>query len=349
MSETRNSRSLFDLSFQAGVMYRPNITAVSCASFLALYVSATIGVLNLAKVVPADFRDYLFSQSHATWSREPYCTSHGREFCVYTSNITKTHSLSMIFSPEDAEKVAKAVELASNTWQDQAEQPRAWQVVDIPSKDKGVIATRNMGKYETIMVDHAAVVMDVDVSEVWSSRLLRVAIDRLQLPNTIRALGASEGDGPLEQRVMKTNGFGKTIAGVGTKALFPLASRINHACRPNAYVLFCPTSGLTMAIRASRAIKIGEEITISYLPVGLSSHDRKTLLQPWGFTCHCALCDSSPLTKRASDIRRILIGQSEAKILECAATGRVDEAIRLAEETVGLITDEGLESMLTDE
>ncbi|EAT83150.1 hypothetical protein SNOG_09885 [Parastagonospora nodorum SN15] len=336
MSETRNSRSLFDLSFQAGVMYRPNITAVSCASFLALYVSATIGVLNLAKVVPADFRDYLFSQSHATWSREPYCTSHGREFCVYTSNITKTHSLSMIFSPEDAEKVAKAVELASNTWQDQAEQPRAWQVVDIPSKDKGVIATRNMGKYETIMVDHAAVVMDVDVSEVWSSRLLRVAIDRLQLPNTIRALGASEGDGPLEQRVMKTNGFGKTIAGVGTKALFPLASV--GSSRP--YEKFHSNEIENQSRVQAKRI---------HLPVGLSSHDRKTLLQPWGFTCHCALCDSSPLTKRASDIRRILIGQSEAKILECAATGRVDEAIRLAEETVGLITDEGLESMLTDE
>lgn len=206
-------------------MFRPNITTASCASFLALYVSATIGVLNLAKVVPTSLQNYLFSPSHVAWPREPYCISQDREFCVYTSNITETHSLSMILSPEDAENGSKALlELVSTSSQDQTEKPRAWQVVDIPSKGKGVMATRDIGKYETIMVDHAAVVMDVDVPEVWSSRLLKVAIDRLHLPSSIRALGAGEGDGPLEQRVMKTNGFGTSIAGVGTKALFPLAS-----------------------------------------------------------------------------------------------------------------------------
>jgi len=206
-------------------MYRPNMTAASCASLLALYVSASIGVLDLGKIVPTDLHDYFFSPSHAAWSREPYCTSHGREFCVYTSNVTETHSLSMIFSPENSNKASKALlELASTFSQDQAQQPRAWRVVDIPSKDKGIVATRAIGKYETILVDYAAVVMDVDVSEVCSGRVLKVAIDRLHFPNSIRTLGAGEGGGSLEQRIMKTNGFGTTAAGVGTKALFPLAS-----------------------------------------------------------------------------------------------------------------------------
>jgi SET domain-containing protein len=38
--------------------------------------------------------------------------------------------------------------------------------------------------------------------------------------------------------------------------------RINHACNPNAFVMFSK-QGVSMGIKAYRAIEAGEEITVS--------------------------------------------------------------------------------------
>jgi hypothetical protein len=199
----------------------------SFALCLALYVSASGGIFEISRVFRANIQTYLnLGQSRAPWSHEPYCPS--ERYCVYTFNTTSSDSVSLIFTPANAEKAKKTLQKTnvSELTQDGAEEAKAWRVVDIPAKDKGVIATRKIEKYETIMVDHAAVIMDVDVEEELTSNLLKVAVNRLHQANTIHALGASTSKGTLEQRIMKTNAFGTTVAGVGSKALFPLVSVI---------------------------------------------------------------------------------------------------------------------------
>lgn len=66
------------------------------------------------------------------------------------------------------------------------------------------------------------------------------------------------------------------------------ASYMNHSCLPNAGPAFL---GDMMIVRATRDIKAGEEIRISYHPAQTTDFtDRKGKLSFWGFQCGCPLC-----------------------------------------------------------
>ena len=69
-------------------------------------------------------------------------------------------------------------------------------------------------------------------------------------------------------------------------------SRFNHSCKPNA------VNSEFNEVWAVCNIKAGQEITISYKEDGLfglrSTRNRQEiLLQTWGFTCNCELCQES--------------------------------------------------------
>jgi SET and MYND domain-containing protein len=72
-------------------------------------------------------------------------------------------------------------------------------------------------------------------------------------------------------------------------ALYPRSSFFNHACTPNIAKL---RIGRLMCFSAMRAIKAGEELTISYLGDREfdSSADRRDAIREWGFDCNCAQC-----------------------------------------------------------
>jgi hypothetical protein len=323
-------------------------------------IHATTTLINLTPLL----------SHHTPWSHDPYCTTskslthRGQIFCVYTSNTTGPYGLSLILPPSAA--LAATHHLNANPvsnflTQAQARDlylhPPPWRVVEIEGKDKGVIATRRIEKYETFMIDQAAVVVDKTFDEAVSRKvkreMLKLVVNRLYTPGTIlsmsRAHAGSSSNEPPEEAIMSANAFGSHIGDIATRALYPLISRINHACNPNSFVMFSQ-SGTSMAIKSYRAIAAGEEITISYLLLGAPSGKRQKILnEHWGFTCTCALCELSMLEKKASDVRRLLIAQAETKVLELARKGEIEQAIALAEESGGMIQDEGMESMLTDE
>ena len=156
----------------------------SSAFFLLLSyrISASVGVLDIDDLLQPDLNNKLFvpteDQPHAPWSYKPHCTTGthlahlGQKYCVYTSNVTGPHGLSLIFTPENAKKATKHLNdlpLASFLTQEEAEtlyfNPAPWKVVDIPGKDKGVVATRKIHKFETFMIDQAAVVVDMDLEK----------------------------------------------------------------------------------------------------------------------------------------------------------------------------------------
>jgi hypothetical protein len=323
-------------------------------------IHATTTLINLTPLL----------SHHTPWSHEPHCTTSkslthlGPTFCVYTSNTTGPYGLSLILPPTaalDATHHLNANPVSSFLTQAQARDlylhPAPWRVVEIEGKDKGVVATRRIEKYETFMIDQAAVVVDKAFDEAVSRKMkremLKLAVNRLYTPGTILSMSrahAQKADGEtLEEAIMSANAFGSRIGGVDTRALYPLISRINHACNPNSFVMFSQ-SGTSMAIKSYRAIDAGEEISISYLLLGAPSAKRQRILnEHWGFTCTCALCELPMLEKKASDVRRLLIAQAETKVLELAKKGEIERAIALAKESVGMIQDEGMESMLTDE
>ncbi|KAL1798239.1 hypothetical protein ACET3X_002276 [Alternaria dauci] len=341
------------------------------------------GVLDIDDLLQPDLQHVLApgeEQEHTPWSHKPYCmtSSHlatpDQKYCVFTSNTTGPHGLSLIFSPDSAHLATRYFDdnpLDSFLTQEDAERlylgGQPWKIVDIPGKAKGVVATRKIKMYETFMVDQAAVVVDVEaenaLSDVENKKLLKRAVDQLLMPGMIRDMSAAhagDGDGAnrddedenaegsLEEDIMKTNAFGSTVAEVSSKALYPLISRINHACNPNSFVLFS-RAGVSMAIKAYHDIEPGEEITVSYLLLGLPSSKRQSLLKRWGFKCTCDLCSLPTQERQSSDLRRTMIAQAEEKIMELAQEYKLAEAIALAEESVDMIEEEGIWSMLTDE
>ena len=220
------------------------------------HVSATMGVVDIEDLLQLDLQQTLLAPSedypYAPWSHKPHCTPStslptlGQKFCVYTSNTTGPHGLSLIFPPGSARAATKYLDdnpLDSFLTQEDAEnlylRGQPWKVVDIPGKAKGVVATRKIHMYETFMVDQAAVVVDMDaekaLSEAENKKLLKKAVDQLLVPGMIRDMSAAhsgkeeevEGgreEGKLEEDIMKTNAFGSTVAEVSSRALYPLIS-----------------------------------------------------------------------------------------------------------------------------
>jgi hypothetical protein len=227
---------------------------------LALHhASATVGVIDMDELLGPDLQHHFFApsedQPYAPWSYKPHCATStylatlGQKYCVYTSNTTGPHGLSLIFPPNSAHLASKHLDdnpLDSFLSPKDAERlylgGQPWKIVDIPGKAKGVVATRRIKMYETFMIDQAAVVVDMDaekaLSQVENNKLLKVAVERLLVPAMIRDMSSAhaghtheldededvEEQGRLEEAIMRTNAYGSTVAEVGSRALYPLIS-----------------------------------------------------------------------------------------------------------------------------
>ena len=87
--------------------------------------------------------------------------------------------------------------------------------------------------------------------------------------------------------VMKTNAM--ALKDEGGQALFPIASLMSHSCVSNLEPLDEP--GITIAFRAKRNIKEGEELTIRYA-MFLQPRDQiqEALFNSYHFLCACPRC-----------------------------------------------------------
>ena len=75
------------------------------------------------------------------------------------------------------------------------------------------------------------------------------------------------------------------VCGTG---IYPLASLINHSCRPNACFVF---AGNELLVRTLAPIPAGTEITVSYVDSRRVAPVRHAhLLQAHDFLCRCAVC-----------------------------------------------------------
>ncbi|CAO3628530.1 unnamed protein product [Cunninghamella echinulata] len=74
---------------------------------------------------------------------------------------------------------------------------------------------------------------------------------------------------------------------------YPIASLINHSCRPNAIAMF---EGALLSIIAIEDIPMDQEITIAYMDVAHDrSHRQSSLFSKYFFHCQCVRCvDNHP-------------------------------------------------------
>ncbi|THU78220.1 hypothetical protein K435DRAFT_786345 [Dendrothele bispora CBS 962.96] len=126
-----------------------------------------------------------------------------------------------------------------------------------------------------------------------------------------------DGSGPL-LGIARTNGFpigdyyepkipGFPEAATRYSATFKDISRINHSCRPNACRDWdSPT--FSFHLRASKPIKKGQEITLSYISDAVDpTSERQRQLASYGFTCTCEACSNPEISDpRSKQIKELL-------------------------------------------
>ncbi|KAI0894337.1 SET domain-containing protein [Annulohypoxylon nitens] len=323
--------------------------------------------------LPVDEESAAETGTWAPWKRRPYCVEPfmqdddvvGPEFCLYTFEPFRgDRAISIITTPVLAATVVDALDdsvvpprlraQSLNSLADVEKGNSAFAIEYVPGKGKGLVAQHLIKKWDLVLVDHPALLAHMDIFDVVGSEvrqdILEQALKQLseEQREEIMLLERSMGGEPIED-ILRTNIFGVELGfEIPHLGLFPIASRINHDCRPNVFWRYSVRT-LTVEVIAMRDIKPGEEITQSYVPLGLSYQDRTDDLKNWGFTCTCSLCAATARERVISDKHRQQLQHIYYSLNE-GASGRSNvtgAAINdLAEEMESLVSEEGLEAQL---
>lgn len=119
----------------------------------------------------------------------------------------------------------------------------------------------------------------------------------------LKALAADNDDAKFDRRTIDADL--SNLCCVSALSLFPLLSKINHSCLPNVEVQHGKFKECIVDLVAKRNIQEGEELTVSYINLGLdgtelrtTAYRRKILSARYLFWCHCPLCTSSYCSRR---------------------------------------------------
>ncbi|KAI0427686.1 hypothetical protein F5Y09DRAFT_344401 [Xylaria sp. FL1042] len=290
------------------------------------------------------------------WTHQPDCVNAEKDpslkYCVFSNSRHGSQGISIITKPKTAADSANMLNEEFPGGHSINTMP-SYEIVDIPAKGKGVVATRNISRAEAFMSDWASVVLDLSFPKAMKQQVghqfLHLAAEQLSDPGKVLALGRSSTKAvDIMEDILGTNAFSYTLGDDSHMALYPEVSRINHACKPNAFVRFSPTS-FDVKVVAFRDIKIGEEITISYIPLNHHREKRQRDLRRWGFECKCSLCTASTTEIAASDYRREKIASLQESVM--TAIGELDgtTAVHATYEILALVQAEDIPTMVASQ
>lgn len=136
--------------------------------------------------------------------------------------------------------------------------------------------------------------------------------------------------------IYKNNSRPTTVR--GGRAIYLLASRLNHSCTPNIHLHTHTANDVTFNIGYTlRDIDPGEELTVAYTPVDRSVAARSQRLD---FDCACRTCDDKYLASHVSESRR-----SRLQLLKSVCEdpdAELRAVVAAATETTNLLMTEGL-------
>ncbi|KAF9778035.1 hypothetical protein BJ322DRAFT_511650 [Thelephora terrestris] len=224
------------------------------------------------------------------------------------------------------------------------ETPRPYNVVDIPGKGKGVIATRDITRGELLYKESPLFIVPSQISippaELMGkilptlSKSQRAALFNLSYvrlpPNLSKA--DHDHDAQLALAITQTNGISAGTRGVG---VFPNVSRLNHGCsRAFNAVYNWREKEQKLVVHAIRPIKEGQEILTAYFDTRRPRRERRAYLQEhYDFHCTCAVCSMPDVVSEVSDDRLSQMQNMQNELAQWAQ-GKIegDKAIHLINE-----------------
>ncbi len=185
------------------------------------------------------------------WTHLPYCAipssfEGSKKFCVYSSSAFNDGSgISLVTKPETAASIADTILDPLPAWRSRghlAGRSRehydlGYQVMPIPGKGFGVIATRRIRQFESILTSFPAMIVDDEVFSAKEghgllpegTRLLQKALDQLRDKPRFLDLAKSQREGVhLVDDVIQTNAFGITVGGQDMKGVYPEIAVCRH-------------------------------------------------------------------------------------------------------------------------
>ena len=192
--------------------------------------------------------------------------------------------------------------------------PRMFKVVPIEGKGHGCVALRSIRMGERILADRPLVVQGGTAPPLQDA-LAALTAEQLEMFWTLTQNESRFGPVKNEGGIFATNAIPfSTRVATRMCAVFPVASRFNHACSANATYKWNESLG-SLTIHACKAVQPGEEICVNYgFPAGcvLREQRQRRLLSTFGFLCTCAKCSLTGLALDASERRLAEIGDEHA-------------------------------------
>lgn len=168
------------------------------------------------------------------WTQTPYCVASvdkdnatSQRYCTFTSATFRAgRGLSFVGTPDAAAALADA--LLSEPWHSpfpshvdvlaDTNRSSTYAVVPMPGKGLGVVATRHIPAGEILMADYPLLIADVAAGH---GELLRLAVERLPLPEMFFDLARSHGGGDAVEDVLNTNTFAVGVGDGDYMGLYP--------------------------------------------------------------------------------------------------------------------------------
>ena len=180
----------------------------------------------------------------------------------------------------------------------------------------GVFALRDFAKNEKILAERPLL--------KWQScHLMSFSLSKVpeSARKTVAALLPTQGS--LNEKMLR-NGMACTDDDVGGETgLFVSMSRINHECMPNSDHYFLHHRGVKILV-ASRSIRKGEQVTISYTPKYKPRDARRAhLAHNYRFQCNCSVCNDPTLEQKLNRAHEM-----DESILHLGSAGKAEAALR---------------------
>ncbi|KAL5482605.1 hypothetical protein ACEPAI_9199 [Sanghuangporus weigelae] len=191
-----------------------------------------------------------------------------------------------------------------------ADDGRAFDVVDIPKKGKGLVAMRDIKQGELLIKERPLIVVPSSTNsspaQLLKDRLRNLtpsqrdeyySLSYVHPGKDLKSL--SEDD--IMLAIFQTNG----ISAGDSVGLFPRTARLNHGCSAafNSVYSWRTREG-NLVVHAIKPIKRGQELLTTYMDTKRPRHERQAYLKSnYDFRCTCSVCSLPEVESRTSDER----------------------------------------------